>query len=438
VRAPARTWARLITGWPGRPAPGRWSAAAEPEHELSATGSQANALEPVPRLDEQEAERYCGDRQCSRLLPGLLPAAPFLAPGDVVVVDVETTGWLPDAAGITEIGAVRFSTGRPASEFCALVNPGRPIPPSISDLTGITDAMVSDAPTIAQVLPEFLQFASGGVIVAHNAPFDLGFLAAACHDCGVEWPDRAVIDTAVLSRLLLGRDVPDHRLATLSAYFDVRTRPCHRALADAKATAAVLKGLLGLLARGPRLPATPPLYQPTAATTVVPGPGAGPNRYDVAAAGSAGCAGARSPGPASGGYRALARPGQPARVPGGRPQGQPAGGSLPRASRARDPRSQEAAMVTAIVLIKADVARIPETAEEIAQIPQVSEVYSVTGEFDLVAMVRVRGHEELGDVIPGTVNKVPGVTHTETHIAFRTYSRHDLDAAFSIGYPEAS
>ena len=88
-------------------------------------------------------------------------------------------------------------------------------------------------------------------------------------------------------------------------------------------------------------------------------------------------------------------------------------------------------MVTAIVLIKADVARIPETAEEIAKIPAVSEVYSVTGEFDLVAMVRVRAHEELGDVIPGTVNKVPGVTHTETHIAFRTYSRHDLEAAFA-------
>ncbi len=90
-------------------------------------------------------------------------------------------------------------------------------------------------------------------------------------------------------------------------------------------------------------------------------------------------------------------------------------------------------MVTAIVLIKADVARIPETAEAIAQLASVTEVYSVTGEFDLVAIVRVRAHEELGDVIPATLNKVDGVTHTETHIAFRTYSRHDLEAAFSIG-----
>ncbi len=93
-------------------------------------------------------------------------------------------------------------------------------------------------------------------------------------------------------------------------------------------------------------------------------------------------------------------------------------------------------MVTAIVLIKADVARIPETAETIAQIAAVSEVYSVTGEFDLVAMVRVRSHDELGDVIPGTLNKVDGVTHTETHIAFRTYSRHDLEAAFALGFTE--
>ena len=90
-------------------------------------------------------------------------------------------------------------------------------------------------------------------------------------------------------------------------------------------------------------------------------------------------------------------------------------------------------MVTAIVLVRAEIQRIPEVAEMIVQIPEVSEVYSVTGEFDLVAMVRVRAHEELADVIPGGLNKVPGVTHTETHIAFRTYSRHDLEAAFSLG-----
>ena len=78
-------------------------------------------------------------------------------------------------------------------------------------------------------------------------------------------------------------------------------------------------------------------------------------------------------------------------------------------------------MVTAIVLVKADIQRIPEVAEMIAQLPGVSEVYSVTGTFDLVVLVRVRQHEELADVIPGRLNKVAGVTHTETHIAFRAY-----------------
>ena len=95
-------------------------------------------------------------------------------------------------------------------------------------------------------------------------------------------------------------------------------------------------------------------------------------------------------------------------------------------------------MVTAIVLVRAEIQRIPDVAEMIAQIPEVSEVYSVTGEFDLVAMVRVRSHEELADVIPGGLNKTPGVTHTETHIAFRTYSRHDLEAAFSLGLGDGS
>src|ERR1700748_2671488 len=101
-------------------------------------------------------------------------------------------------------------------------------------------------------------------------------------------------------------------------------------------------------------------------------------------------------------------------------------------------RAEAAAVVTAIGLVKAGVPRIPETAEAIAQIPEVSEVYSVTGEFDLVAMVRVRAHEELGDVIPGTLNRVPRLPHTETHIAFRTYSRHDLEAAFALGFTESA
>ena len=90
-------------------------------------------------------------------------------------------------------------------------------------------------------------------------------------------------------------------------------------------------------------------------------------------------------------------------------------------------------MITAIVLITADVDRIPEVAQEIADLDGVTEVYSVAGDADLVAMVRVREHEALADVIADRLNKVAGVTGTNTHIAFRTYSAHDLEAAFSLG-----
>jgi DNA-binding Lrp family transcriptional regulator len=90
-------------------------------------------------------------------------------------------------------------------------------------------------------------------------------------------------------------------------------------------------------------------------------------------------------------------------------------------------------MITAIVFLKAEVARIPEVAEAVAGLDGVSEVYSVTGQIDLIAMVRVRQHEDVASVVADQVNKVPGVLETETHIAFRTYSSHDLEAAFSLG-----
>ncbi|HEX7993201.1 MAG TPA: exonuclease domain-containing protein [Streptosporangiaceae bacterium] len=227
------------------------------------------------------------DGQHWRLLPGLLPASPFLPPGDLVIVDVETTGWLADEAAITEIGAVRLGPGRPMTEFSALVNPGMPIPSHITELTGITDAMVARAPEIGRVLPGFLRFAAGSVIVAHNAPFDIDFLAAACEQSGLEWPRPAVIDTAILSRMLLGPQiVPDHRLATLACHFDATTGPCHRALADAKATAAVLKGLLGVLAGGPRPVPGPATYQPRACHQPAASASAAASRYDVAATGA--------------------------------------------------------------------------------------------------------------------------------------------------------
>ena len=90
-------------------------------------------------------------------------------------------------------------------------------------------------------------------------------------------------------------------------------------------------------------------------------------------------------------------------------------------------------MITAIVFVQAETDRIPEVAEAIASLEGVSEVYSVTGQIDLIALVRVKRHEEIADVVSDRLNKVEGVVDTETHIAYRAYSRHDLEAAFSIG-----
>ena len=90
-------------------------------------------------------------------------------------------------------------------------------------------------------------------------------------------------------------------------------------------------------------------------------------------------------------------------------------------------------MITAIVFVEAETARIPEVAEAIAALDGVSEVYSVTGQIDLVVLVRVKRHEDIAAVVSDQLNKVPGVVDTETHIAYRAYSRHDLEAAFSIG-----
>jgi DNA-binding Lrp family transcriptional regulator len=90
-------------------------------------------------------------------------------------------------------------------------------------------------------------------------------------------------------------------------------------------------------------------------------------------------------------------------------------------------------MITAIVFVSAAVDRIPEVAEQIAALPGVTEVYSVTGEIDLIALIRVQSHDDIADVVADRLNKVEGVLSTETHVAFRTYSQHDLEAAFSLG-----
>ncbi|MDP3969745.1 MAG: DEDD exonuclease domain-containing protein, partial [Nocardioides sp.] len=165
------------------------------------------------------------------------------------VVDLETTGG--SAAGgsmITEIGAVKVRGGEVLGELQTLVNPHTAIPPFIAVLTGITDTMVARAPSIETVLPDFLEFARGCVLVAHNAPFDVGFLRHFAELQERPWPRFEVLDTALLARRVITRDdAPNCKLSSLARVFGSATTPDHRALSDARATVDVLHGLIGRL-----------------------------------------------------------------------------------------------------------------------------------------------------------------------------------------------
>lgn len=175
-----------------------------------------------------------------------------LADTTFVVVDLETTGGratakTPDAGydAITEIGAVKIRGGEVLGELATLVDPGRTIPPQIVELTGITTAMVRDAPRIESVLPAFLEFSRGAVLVAHNAGFDIGFLRAAAQRAELGWPRPPVLCTVKLARRVLTRDeAPTVKLSALARLFGASTTPTHRALDDARATVDVLHGLI--------------------------------------------------------------------------------------------------------------------------------------------------------------------------------------------------
>jgi DNA polymerase-3 subunit epsilon len=162
------------------------------------------------------------------------------------VVDLETTGGSAEGGSmITEIGAVKVRGGEVFGEFQTLVNPRASIPPFIAVLTGITNAMVASAPAIDSALPAFLEFAQGSVLVAHNAPFDVGFLRHFASQLGHPWPAFEVVDTAKLARRVITRDdAPNCKLSSLAMAFRSTTTPNHRALSDARATVDVLHGLI--------------------------------------------------------------------------------------------------------------------------------------------------------------------------------------------------
>lgn len=171
---------------------------------------------------------------------------------EFVVLDLETSGSAPHlGAGITEIGAIRIRGGEVLGTFSTLVNPGHPIPPYITALTGIDDETVRNAPDIAEVIPSLIDFVGGDetIFVAQNAPFDLSFVKAAAKASSHLWPQQRIVDTAILARKVLDRDeAPNCKLGTLARIFNAEIQPTHRALDDVKATIAVLHGLFERLA----------------------------------------------------------------------------------------------------------------------------------------------------------------------------------------------
>ncbi len=160
------------------------------------------------------------------------------------VLDLETTGGNRNDDMITEIGAVKVRGGECMGTFHTLVNPGRAIPPQITVLTGLTDAVVSTAPRIEAVLGSLVDFLGDAVFVAHNASFDLGFVRAALARDGRNEYQPTVVDTAALARRLLRDEVPNCKLSTLASRLRLDHTPNHRALDDALATTDLLHLLI--------------------------------------------------------------------------------------------------------------------------------------------------------------------------------------------------
>jgi len=160
------------------------------------------------------------------------------------VIDVETTGGGPETCALTEVAAAKFRGGECLGTFSTLVDPNGTIPPFITLLTGITDDMVAGAPAVPGVLPAFVEFVHGAVLVGHNVSFDLSFLNAALEENDRLPLDNLVVDTLALARRLVDPEVPNCRLATLASGLELEHRPAHRALDDVMATADLLHRLI--------------------------------------------------------------------------------------------------------------------------------------------------------------------------------------------------
>ena len=163
-----------------------------------------------------------------------------------VVFDLETTGLALTSARICEIGAVRLRRLEPAGVFETLVAPGVPVPRLVGRLTGLSDQELRAAPRVEPALRRFMAFAGDGVLVAHNARFDVGFVNRELERLTGKRLSASIIDTVPLARALLRGRIERTSLAALAYFFGVSVRPCHRALADAQATAEVFVRLVEL------------------------------------------------------------------------------------------------------------------------------------------------------------------------------------------------
>lgn len=149
-------------------------------------------------------------------------------------VDVETTGLSPRAARVCEVAAISFRGADRVGTLAELVNPGLPIPPEVSKIHGITDAMVKDSPSFGGVAPRLLAMLENSVIVAHNAEFDLGFLKAECDRVGLRFPKLHVVDTLIIARK--NWKFQSNRLGKIAEELNISNEGWHRALSDVEMT----------------------------------------------------------------------------------------------------------------------------------------------------------------------------------------------------------
>lgn len=162
----------------------------------------------------------------------------------LVFLDLETTGLSPEEGHeILEFGAVKTQAGEEKAQIDTLIRPTKPIPPESIKIHGITDLFVMGAPSFDMAAADILEFIGDSIIIAHNAPFDVGFLSVALQAVGRKLPDNLVMDTVGLARTVMA-SLPNHKLDTLKKHFGVTAERAHRALDDARALSRVFAKML--------------------------------------------------------------------------------------------------------------------------------------------------------------------------------------------------